>query len=60
LATAARPTIIEQRLTGGEFYGRVLDKAAIGGAIFTDLHHSYASKLPAHSHEPRRALFVPC
>jgi len=51
LATAARPTIIEQRLTGGEFYGRVLDKAAIGGAIFTDLHHSSASKLPAHSHE---------
>jgi AraC family transcriptional regulator len=51
LATAAAQTISEQRLTGGEFYGSVLDKASVGGAIFTDLHHACARKLPAHSHE---------
>jgi AraC family transcriptional regulator len=51
LATAAAQNIGEQRLTGGEFYGSVLDKAAVGGAIFTDLHHARARKLPAHSHE---------
>ena len=51
MATAAAQTVGEQRLTGGNFYGSVLDKAAVGGAIFTDLHHARARKLPAHSHE---------
>jgi AraC family transcriptional regulator len=51
LATAAPQSISEQRLTGGEFYGSVLDKAQVAGAIFTDLNHARPRKLPAHSHE---------
>lgn len=30
----------EERLTGGEFYGNVVSKQAVGGAIFTELQHS--------------------
>jgi hypothetical protein len=26
----------EERLTGGEFYGNVVSKQAVGGAIFTE------------------------
>ena len=51
MATATAQAIGEQRLTGGQFYGSVLGKATVGGAIFTDLHHTSARKLPAHSHE---------
>ena len=50
---AASPQIAggEERLTGGKFYGSVLGKQAVGGAIFTELNHSQPRKLPAHSHE---------
>ena len=50
---AASPQIAgaEQRLTGGNFYGSVLGKQKVGGAIFTELNHSQPRKLPAHSHE---------
>jgi len=41
----------QERLTGGKFYGSVLGKQAVGGAIFTELSHSQPRKLPAHSHE---------
>ncbi len=41
----------EQRLAGGNFYGGIASRQAVGGAIFTELHHSQARKLPAHSHE---------
>lgn len=41
----------EERLTGGKFYGSVLGKQAVSGAIFTELSHSQPRKLPAHSHE---------
>jgi AraC family transcriptional regulator len=48
---AAQTATHEQRLTGGNFYGSVASKRAVGGAIFTELQHSRARKLPAHSHE---------
>ena len=41
----------EQRLTGGSFYGSVVGKQRVGGAIFTELRHSQPRRLPAHSHE---------
>jgi AraC family transcriptional regulator len=59
LATAANQAIGEQRLSGGEFYGRVLGRSAVGGAIFTELQHSCPRSLPAHSHElPFFCLFI--
>jgi|SRR6516162_572914 len=48
---AAAQIASEERLTGGKFYGSVLSKQAVGGAIFTELRHSQARKLPQHSHE---------
>ena len=50
MAAAAQVTG-EERLTGGKFYGNVVSKQAVGGAIFTELQHSQPRKLPAHSHE---------
>ena len=59
MATAVIRGVGERRLTGGEFYGSVLGKSTVGGAIFTELHHSCARKLPAHSHElPFFCLFL--
>jgi len=47
-----RPLVAgEEQLTGGKFYGSVVSKQAVGGAIFTELQHSEPRKLPAHSHE---------
>src|SRR5215813_6760729 len=37
LATAIIRGVGERRLTGGEFYGNVLGKSTVGGAIFTEL-----------------------
>lgn len=51
MAASAEIASREQRLTGGNFYGSVLGKQSVGGAIFTELNHSQARKLPAHSHE---------
>jgi AraC family transcriptional regulator len=51
MALSAQSTGSEQRLTGGSFYGSVAGRQAVGGAIFTELHHAQARKLPAHSHE---------
>jgi AraC family transcriptional regulator len=51
MATAAQISNPEQRLAGGSFYGSIASKRAVGGAIFTELQHSQARKLPAHSHE---------
>lgn len=51
MATAAQAANNEQRLTGGAFYGSIASRQQIGGAIFTELRHSQARKLPAHSHE---------
>ena len=50
---AASPNQVtgEARLAGGNFYGSVLRKQAVGGGIFTELLHGQARKLPAHSHE---------
>lgn len=59
MGTAARISNVEQRLAGGNFYGSVASKQTVGGAIFTQLHHSQARKLPAHSHElPFFCLFL--
>ena len=51
MATSAQTTSGEERLTGGKFYGSVIGKQAVGGAIFTELSHLQSRKLPAHSHE---------
>ncbi|HVP54574.1 MAG TPA: AraC family transcriptional regulator [Candidatus Eisenbacteria bacterium] len=51
MAAPAHARIGEERLTGGNFYGSVLGKQSVAGAIFTDLNHSQPRKLPAHSHE---------
>lgn len=51
MAASAQVASSEQRLTGGQFYGGVLGRQAVSGAIFTELRHSEARKLPAHSHE---------
>ena len=51
MATSARIGDREQRLTGGSFYGSVAARQKVGGAIFTELRHAQARKLPAHSHE---------
>src|SRR5271166_1918732 len=40
-----------EALRGGNFYGTIQRKREQCGAIFTDLSHSRARKLPAHSHE---------
>lgn len=41
----------QQALEAGTFYGAVQSKREQCGAIFTELHHSSARKLPSHSHE---------
>jgi AraC family transcriptional regulator len=51
MAQAAQSAASEQRLTGGSFYGSVAARQAVGGAIFSELHHAQARKLPEHSHE---------
>ncbi len=59
MAVAAQPAISEQRLPGGSFYGAVANRQQIGGAIFTELRHTRARKLPMHSHEmPFFCLFL--
>ena len=40
-----------QALAPGSFYGEVQAKQECCGAIFTDVRHQSARKLPAHSHE---------
>ncbi|MGA9354668.1 MAG: AraC family transcriptional regulator [Terriglobales bacterium] len=40
-----------QALTAGSFYGAIRGKRELCGAIFTDLLHESARKLPSHSHE---------
>jgi len=51
MAASAQISGSEQRLAGGSFYGSVAARQAVGGAIFTELRHAQARKLPAHSHE---------
>ena len=51
MAQAKQSAASEQRLAGGNFYGSVASRQAVGGAIFTELRHAQARKLPAHSHE---------
>ena len=51
MAAAAQIAGSKQHLAGGSFYGSVLGRQSVGGAIFTELTHSRARKLPAHSHE---------
>ncbi|HWS97766.1 MAG TPA: hypothetical protein VN620_14970, partial [Candidatus Methylomirabilis sp.] len=59
MAAMAQIAGSEQHLAGGNFYGSVLGKQFVGGAIFTELAHSRARKLPAHSHElPFFCLFL--
>src|SRR5271168_860621 len=41
----------ERTLAGGNFYGAVQRKVEMHQAIFTDLQHTSARKLPAHAHE---------
>jgi AraC family transcriptional regulator len=40
-----------QALAAGSFYGAIRGKRELCGAIFTDLRHESARKLPSHSHE---------
>ena len=59
MAVPAQTAGGEERLSGGKFYGSVLGKQVVGGAIFTELNHSQPRKLPAHSHElPFFCLFL--
>jgi AraC family transcriptional regulator len=59
MAATAYHGIGETRLSGGSFYGVVAQRQRVGGAIFTELRHSTARKLPAHSHEmPFFCLFL--
>lgn len=51
MAASAQSAGSEQRLTGRSFYGSVAGRQAVGGAIFTELRHAEARKLPAHSHD---------
>src|SRR3974377_1998978 len=51
MAAAAQIAGSKQHLAGGSFYGSVLGRESVGGAIFPELAHSRARKLPAHSHE---------
>jgi AraC family transcriptional regulator len=51
MAASAQTEGREQRLTGGSFYGSVAARQSVGGAIFTELRHAQARKLPAHSHD---------
>lgn len=56
---AAQEAIGEARLAGGSFYGAIAHRQNTGGAIFTELRHNQARKLPAHSHEmPFFCLFL--
>jgi AraC family transcriptional regulator len=50
MAEAQAETSREHRL-GGSFYGSVQRKLELHDAIFTDLQHLSARKMPAHSHE---------
>jgi AraC family transcriptional regulator len=50
----ATPEAVADRgshLRGGNFYGSIQHRCQGSGAIFTDLHHDCAKKLPSHSHE---------
>jgi len=59
MAATAYHGIGEARLAGGSFYGVVAHRQKAGGAIFSELRHSQARKLPAHSHEmPFFCLFL--
>jgi AraC family transcriptional regulator len=59
MAAAAERAIRETRLTGGSFYGAIALRQNVNGAIFTELCHDRARKLPAHSHEmPFFCLFL--
>jgi AraC family transcriptional regulator len=40
-----------EALAAGSFYGAVSGKREVGGAIFTDVCHASARRLPAHSHQ---------
>lgn len=51
MAAAYAEVVGEQRLGSGSFYGSIQRKQELHGAIFTDLCHASARKLPAHSHE---------
>ena len=51
MARSAQSSGSEQRMTGGSFYGGIASRQVVDGAIFTELHHAQARKLPAHSHE---------
>ena len=50
MASAAQ-VASEELLTGGKFYGSVVNKQVVGGAIFTELQHTQPRTLPAHSHK---------
>jgi AraC family transcriptional regulator len=41
----------ESRLRGGQFYGTVRQRLEHSGAVFSDLRHPFARKLPMHSHD---------
>lgn len=41
----------EQALAGGRFYGSATRRVEHSCALFTDLHHHTARKLPAHCHD---------
>ena len=56
MAASAQSPGSEQRLAGGNFYGGIASRQAVGGAIFTELRHAEARKLPAHS---RAAVLLP-
>ncbi len=50
---------VEQRLAGGSFYGAVAGRLNAAGAIFSELRHDRARKLPVHSHDmPFFCLFL--
>jgi AraC family transcriptional regulator len=51
MAEVQTETSREHRLGGGSFYGSIQKKQELHDAIFTDLQHSSARKMPAHSHE---------
>ncbi len=59
MASDVQQTASEARLSGGSFYGSVAHRKNVGGAIFTELRHDRARKLPTHSHEmPFFCLFL--
>jgi AraC family transcriptional regulator len=51
MAASTKSANGDPQLAGGNFYGSVLRKQSVGGAIFTELSHSQARRLPAHSHQ---------